>query len=48
MKKPKHWRIMIVSHVLMHATLLDPLGDDFTDQEIDNVMHSYRGYSVST
>ena len=48
MKKPEHWRIMIVSHVLMHVTLLDPLGDDFREQEIDNVMNSYRGYSVST
>jgi hypothetical protein len=43
MKNPEHLRIMIVSHVLMHVTLLDPLGDDFTEQEITHVACGLEG-----
>jgi hypothetical protein len=47
MQKPGRWRMMIVSHPLMHVIFLDPLGNGFTEQEIDNAMNSYRGYKFS-
>jgi hypothetical protein len=48
MNIPGHWRVMIVSHTLRQVMLLDPLGDGFTQSEIENVQHSYRGYNVTT
>ena len=48
MNKPGHWRVMIVSHILMHVTLLDPMGDDFSTEEIDSVKYAYSGYRIST
>jgi hypothetical protein len=47
MKRPGHWRVMIVSHLLNHVTLLDPLGNGFTQEEISNIMDEYRGYEFS-
>jgi hypothetical protein len=48
MNMPGHWRVMTVSHALRQVVLLDPLGDEFTIPEFDNVKYSYSGYNVST
>ena len=47
MNMPGHWRVMTVSHALRQVVLLDPLGDEFTIPEFDNVKYSYSGYNVS-
>jgi hypothetical protein len=47
MKRPGHWRMLIVSHVLNHVTFLDPLRYGFTREEIRNVKDAYRGYESS-